>query len=131
MPLIKHAKLHFSWGIRNKKSHFSWGIKTKTHTFLGECQWKHSSISKDGFSYVTHYERLLTIIPYIPLPLSEKPLLSRHARQERIYDQRAVREKTANVCGGKERIAIFAASLRRKDILRRTFGDAVPTGKFW
>ena len=74
---------------------------------------------------------LLTIIPYIPLPSCGKPLLSRHARQERVYDQRAVREKCVGVCGGKERIAIFAASLRRKDILRRTFDDAVPTGKFW
>lgn len=77
------------------------------------------------------FERLLTIIHYIPLPPDGKPLFSRHARQEREYDQRAVREKRADVCCGKERIAIFAASLRRKDILRRTFDDAVPTGKFW
>ena len=40
------------------------------------------------------YEKTsFTIIHYIPLPSSGKPLLSRHARQEWIYDQRAVREK--------------------------------------
>jgi hypothetical protein len=54
-----------------------------------------------------------------------------HDKQQRHENNTAVREKRADVCGGKERIAIFAASLRRKDILQRTFDDAVPTGKFW
>ena len=43
----------------------------------------------------------------------------------------AVHEKNAGFLAGNERIVIFAASLRREDILRGTFDDAVPTGKFW
>lgn len=36
MPLVDHAKLHFSWGIQTKKSHFSWGRRKKNHIFIGE-----------------------------------------------------------------------------------------------
>ena len=44
MPLVDHAKLHFSWGIQNKKSHFYWGIKRKNHIFIGEQKYKCTSM---------------------------------------------------------------------------------------
>lgn len=44
MPLVDHAKLHFSWGIQTKKSHFSLGRRKKNHIFIGEQKYKCTSL---------------------------------------------------------------------------------------
>ena len=67
--MLLSEKLHFSWGIRKEKSHFSWGIKIKNHTYLGEYM-------KMYYSIVLPAKTKLTIIHYIPLQPSEKPLFS-------------------------------------------------------